>query len=122
MLMFLKKMKKSKAGYTLTELIVVVTVLGILAAVATPFVGDYVKSARVNADLANARVMEDVIKRQVANGETKPTDAASAETLIKKELNPLPTPQTDGEKFIFVKDTLAIKVAKPANGDIIIED
>lgn len=45
----LKKIKKSKQGFTLIELIVVVAILGILAAVLIPTIGNQIKSAKTGA-------------------------------------------------------------------------
>jgi len=52
-----KKMH-SKKGFTLTELIVVVAILGILSGIAAPSVIGYISSAQVSADQANAQTIQ----------------------------------------------------------------
>lgn len=46
---FVKKIKKSKGGFTLIELIVVVAILAILAAILVPVVGGQITTAKANA-------------------------------------------------------------------------
>lgn len=100
MSMFLKKMKKNRKGYTLTELIVVVAILGILAAVATPMVLNQVQSARDNTDAANAKSISNAYKIAMTTGNgTAPADASGAIDLIDNHLNPVPTPQQDTTYF-----------------------
>lgn len=68
MLMFFKKIKKNRKGYTLTELIVVVAILGILAAVATPMIMNQVGTSRTNADATSARAIETAVQLCLADG------------------------------------------------------
>ena len=46
---------KSKSGFTLIELIVVIAILSILAAILIPLVSNFIERANQSADLANAR-------------------------------------------------------------------
>ncbi|HEY5583140.1 MAG TPA: prepilin-type N-terminal cleavage/methylation domain-containing protein [Ruminiclostridium sp.] len=100
MLKFFKKMKKNRKGYTLTELIVVVAILGILAAVATPMIMNQVDKARTTADLANAKSIENAYKIEVVSTGVEASDAAAAITAIKKTLVTIPAPQKAGAFYL----------------------
>ncbi|HAL74837.1 MAG TPA: hypothetical protein DCM45_07110, partial [Clostridiales bacterium] len=47
--------KRNKKGFTLIELVVVIAILGILAAILIPVIGGFIKSANLSKDEANAR-------------------------------------------------------------------
>lgn len=114
MLKIFKGLKKDRKGYTLTELIVVVAILGILAAVATPMVLNQVRDARINADQANAKSIENAYKIAMATSETgtAPADLAGVVKFLGSTLNPIPSPKQSG--FDFYLDT--------SNGSVVCAD
>ncbi len=52
-----KRTKKSKKGFTLIELVVVIAILGILAAILIPTITGIIETANKTADDANARMI-----------------------------------------------------------------
>lgn len=73
-------MKRIQQGFTLIELMIVVAIIGILAAVALPSYQDYTVRARVSESMVMADALKTVIVENLANGSTNLSSGWTAPT------------------------------------------
>jgi prepilin-type N-terminal cleavage/methylation domain-containing protein len=117
------KIIKNKKGFTLTELIIVVAILGLLAAVATPSLLSYIEQGKEGADTANLAILNGVIARNLASGNLQVALNATANDLktalevidvVNDEVD-IPTPKIAavGEKFVYNTTTGKVTIAVP---------
>ncbi len=106
MFKFFKKVKKNKKGYTLTELIVVVAILGILAAVATPMILNQVGKAKTSADLANEKAIENAYLAGMAESSdaSVPANISDIQKKISSALPSIPR-HSDNAKDFYINPT-----------------
>lgn len=67
-----------RKGFTLTELIIVIAIIGILAAVLIPTFSGYITKARESADLQQAKAIGQIYETWKVSGEEDPADAEAA--------------------------------------------
>ena len=72
----LKKIKANQKGFTLVELIVVVAILGVLAAVAIPNYMNYLYKSRISTDVDTARAVLNVARTMTMTSGTAPSTTA----------------------------------------------
>lgn len=70
-------MKKSQKGFTLIELVVVIAIIGVLAAILVPSMLNYVKKSRLKSANSNAKTAYNAIAEYVADAEVKGSVEAS---------------------------------------------
>ena len=70
---FLKQLKQNKKGFTLIEMIVVIAIIGILAAILVPSMSGYLSTARASKQEANARTIYTAAQAAVTSLETATT-------------------------------------------------
>jgi type IV pilus assembly protein PilA len=73
--------KKSKKGFTLIELVVVIAILGILAAILIPVIGGFISRANKAANEANARNLYNSVAMALAIEAENLTSASSPDPL-----------------------------------------
>ncbi len=71
-------MKHNKKGFTLVELVVVIAIIGVIAAILVPSLMGYVKKSRLQAANANAKLAYNAVSAYVTESQGKGIDLTTA--------------------------------------------
>ena len=97
-------MKKMQQGFTLIELMIVVAIIGILAAVAIPAYQDYTVRAKVTEGLSIADSLKSIVAENAANGSAFALGAP----------DPMPTTEIVANTEIGDDGTITVTYGDPA--------
>lgn len=75
--------QQNRKGFTLVELVVVVLVIGIIAAIAAPKMFDTANDARLNSTVQSLTILRDSIELYRASNGSYPTTQAQIESMLK---------------------------------------
>lgn len=111
---------KTQRGFTLIELMIVVAIIGILAAIAIPQYQDYIAKSQVNRVFGEISALKTAVENKINNGDTGFTLSGGTNNLGYAESNLSTVALTgDGTGDVTITATLASGATKGASASIV---
>jgi type IV pilus assembly protein PilA len=115
----MKKWFKNAKGLTLVELLAVIVILGIVAAIAVPAIGSTISKSKVNADASTVKLIQDAGYRYAITENISATKTMTvAELVTAGYLQSSPVSQT-GASFGNVTITVASGKITVSGGEVV---
>ncbi len=106
MLMTIRKNLRCRRGFTLLELVVVIAIIGILAAILIPNLTQSTQSAKNSKMKADMRSIDSALAMYYANNKNAyPADAATYKTAMKAAFNDQEPTDAQGNTFTYATAT-----------------
>ena len=99
-----KKLLKNRKGFTLIELIVVIVIIGILAAIVIPRLSGFQSTARYKADIATAKTIATASVTYMSANDLLIVDETAAAFLQYFNDSAFPIPQGGAGAFTITED------------------